>query len=273
MSAPAGFYIGHVGHERFGGVTHRLRYAIAYVLVDLDRMAEADRLSPLLGVGRGGPMAVLPRDHGPGDADDLAGWARGVLRDHGVDAPATRITLLTLPRMFGYVFNPLSVYFVYGPDDALHHVLYEVGNTFGERHFYLCPADGGGATIDHTCAKAFYVSPFFDVAGTYRFRVHVPEARMAVAIRYDDAEGQPALSASLEGTRAPITTASCLSVLCRFPLMTLGVIAGIHWEAIKLMLKGARYRPHGPKKTRAELTRGEPATHARLSDADRKSAA
>jgi DUF1365 family protein len=255
MSA-ASFYIGEVRHRRFGRPAHRLRYRIAYVLVDLDRMGEADAQSQLLSVDRGGVMSVRARDHGPGDADDLAGWVRGLLRAHGVKEPAARIELLTLPRMFGFVFNPLSVYFIRGAHDAIHHVLYEVSNTFGERHVYLCPARETGGALAHEAAKRFYVSPFFDVDGRYRFRVTPPGDALAVAIRYLDAAGRPALTALLTGRRAPVSDATCLKILASLPLMTLGVVAGIHWEALKLWLKGARYRPRRKRVATADVTLG-----------------
>ena len=146
MSAGA-FYIGAVSHQRLGRVRHRLRYRIAYVLVDLDRAAEADRDSRLLGVDRSAPLAVRARDHGPIDAPPqnaaaLAAWVRALLRARGVTASAARIELLTLPRMFGFVFNPISVYLVRDSAGALHHVLYEVNNTFGERLLYLVTPGG-----------------------------------------------------------------------------------------------------------------------------------
>ena len=163
---------------------------------------------------------------------------RDYLRAHNVSEAAARIELLTLPRMFGYVFNPVSVYFIYNAAGALHHLLYEVNNTFGERHFYLCPSDTDGERHQQSCAKEFYVSPFFEVDGRYQFSVRPPGEEIELTIRYDCADRRPAMNARLHGVRRPVTNRNCLKILAGFPLMTLGVIAAIQWEAVKLMIQG-----------------------------------
>lgn len=240
MSAAA-FYTGAVAHRRFREASHRLRYRIAYVLVDLDRLDAANAQSRLIRFDRAGPMSVRSADHGDGTGEPLSLWARRLLTDSGVAEPATRIELVTLPRMFGFVFNPLSIYLIYGENDRLHHVLYEVNNTFGERRFYLCAA---GDAPSHACAKTFYVSPFLDVDGGYRFSLRRDGDALALHIRHDGADGAPALTATLALRRRALDDAAALGVLFGFPLMTLGVVAAIHWEALKLLLKGVRYRPH-----------------------------
>lgn len=257
MTHAARFYIGQVSHQRFGGISHKLRYRIAYLLLDLDRLDEAGRLTRWLKVGSAGLMSFKPQDHGDGSTPDLAGWVRTLLSLQGVEQPAAKIELLTLPRMFGYVFNPLSIYFIRDGEGALHHVLYEVGNTFGERHFYLCQADPKQGTIRHKCDKAFYVSPFFDKTGQYKFTFEPPADRMTLAISYR-ADGAERMRALLSGEARPVTSGTSLGLLARFPFMTLGVIAGIHWEALKLVLKGAKYHSHGPKVEAASLSKSLP---------------
>lgn len=246
MREPARYYVGEVRHRRYGHAAHFLRYRIAYLLLDLDRTAEAGTLTRLLKVGRGFLLAFDPRDHGDGRSSDLAAWVRGFLRHQGVNEDAARIELLTLPRMFGYVFNPVSVYFIRDRQDHLHHILYEVGNTFGERHFYLCAVQSDTSSFDHVCDKEFYVSPFFGINGQYEFRVHPPDEKVALSISYRTGD-EKQLGAWFDAKARPVTSRTSIGLLLRFPFMTVGVIAGIHWEALKLWLKGARYHRHGPK--------------------------
>lgn len=267
----AAFYTGHVSHRRFSSPSHGLRYRLAYVLVDLDRMDEANRLSRYLGMGHSGLMSVTAKDHG-GGGNDLAGFVRELLRQHNVGQGSARIELLTLPRMFGYVFNPISVYFIYDAHDVLHHVIYEVNNTFGERQFYLCPTLEHGGVHRHSSDKAMYVSPFMDETGGYDFFLRPPADKTSLAIHYKDGDGKVALRAQLALRRAPITNASALGILLKFPLITLGVIAGIQWHAIKLLLKGARYRPHKPRHAPAAVTTGRASPSPLLKTPEKKAA-
>lgn len=240
---PISFYTGTVTHRRHGAVAHKLRYRMAYVLINLDQINLANRASLLLGIERCGLLSIRAKDHGEGNPENLASWVREYLVARGVREDVSRIELLTLPRMFGFVFNPISVYFIYDHSDAMHHILYEVTNTFSERHFYLCRARQTGPILDQTCEKHLYVSPFFDVEGMYRFKVQPPGDTVALTIRYDLANGTKALTATLTGARKPVTTARSALLLAQFPFMTVGVVLGIHWHALKLWLKGAKYRP------------------------------
>lgn len=240
--SPISFYTGAVVHRRYGAAAHKLRYRIAYVLLDLDQLDEANNASSLFGIERTGLLNFRAKDHGDGTSPDLASWVRDYLVAEGVTDEASRIELLTLPRMLGYVFNPISVYFIYDQSGALHHILYQVTNTFSERHFYLCRADQAGPIIDQTSEKRLYVSPFFDVEGAYRFKVQPPNETVALTIRYDLANGDKGLTATLTGSRRSVTTWRSAVLLAQFPFMTLGVVAGIHWQALKLWLKGAKYR-------------------------------
>ena len=236
------FYYCEVSHRRFGAAAHRLRYRLAYALVDLDLREEANARTRLFGFDDSRMLSVRTSDHGDGRADGLADWVREHLAANGVCDPCTRILLFTLPRMFGYVFNPISVYFIYGEGENPHHILYEVDNTFGDRHFYLAKVDENAPAAPHRLRKAFYVSPFFDVDGIYRFVVKPPDETLSLNIHYRDGAGEKALTAALRGRRHAATDWRCLKIMSMFPLMTFGVIAAIHWEAFLLFLKGARYR-------------------------------
>ena len=153
------------------------------------------------------------------------------------------IRLLCMPRVFGHVFNPISVFFCHRRDDSLAAILYEVNNTFGERHSYLIPVEAGtGKTIRQSCTKSFYVSPFMRMAMRYEFRVVPPGAGAVVVVNGDDAEGR-VIATSFAGRRQEISDRALLGVLVRHGLLSVKVIAAIHWEALKLWLKGVRLQP------------------------------
>jgi len=166
------------------------------------------------------------------------------MRDAGL-APGGRVQLLTLPRILGYGFNPLSVYYCHADDGRLSAILYEVSNTFGGRHSYLMPVGAASGRVRQAVGKAFHVSPFMDMDLTYRFEVDPPEGIEAettrVSITVDDADG-PMLLTGFSGLRSEITDANLRRAWLSHPLLTLKVIAGIHWEAIRLLLKGLRLR-------------------------------
>jgi DUF1365 family protein len=160
------------------------------------------------------------------------------------------IRLLCLPRLFGYVFNPLSIYFCADAAGRLRAILYEVKNTFGQQHCYLLPVatdHPADRPVSQTVAKNFYVSPFIEMGATYRFRIRPPDGRLAIAIAENVAEGRQ-LVATQTGRRAAFTDGNLLRALLLFPLITLTVMAAIHWQALLLWLKGARYhsRPAPP---------------------------
>lgn len=242
-------YFGAVSHTRHAPMVHKLKYKIAYVCLDLDHMDTAGHSSWMFNPEKPGLFSFRAKDHGSGETTDLAKWVRQTLKDKSVEAPAHRITFLTLPRMLGYAFNPISVYFIYDASDHLHHILYQVNNTFGERHCYLFPVSGDGPAYEHSCQKRFHVSPFFPVSGNYTFRICPPNGEtFSLFIKYDDAECGKAMTATLELNAKPFSSGSFAKLLFGLPFMTLGVTAAIHWEACKLWLKKARYhsRPRKP---------------------------
>ncbi len=188
-------------------------------------------------------MSFYDSDHGDGSNIPLRDQVNFQLRAAGIETGGGPIDLLCMPRMFGYGFNPLSIYFCYRPNGSLAAILYEVHNTFGERHSYLIPVESGaGAVLDQRCQKVFYVSPFMDMDMGYAFRVAVPGERVSVAINATDRAG-PVLTAALAGRRAALTDATLLRVLITHPALTLKVIAGIHWHGLQMLLKGAKLRP------------------------------
>lgn len=241
MSGPvdAVLYHGLVTHRRRRPVGHRFAYRVFSLLLDLDRLDALDARLRLFSRGRFNLFSFHDRDHG-GGGPDLAGGVRALLRAHGFDGGG-RLLLLCYPRILGYVFNPLSVYYCHHTDGRLEAVLYEVRNTFGGRHAYLIAA-GDGAVVRQTAPKRFHVSPFIDMDATYRFRLTRPGDRISVTIAESDGEG-PLFDAAFAGAAEPVDDRALWRAFLRYPLMTLKVIVAIHFEAARLLAKGLRLRP------------------------------
>lgn len=232
-------YEGKVMHRRFAPA-HRFSYRLFWMLVDLDELQCLDRNLPLFGVNRAAPVSFHERDHGPRDGSPLRAWIDAQLADAGLDLGSGPVRILCLPRIFGYVFNPLSVWFCHDPSGRLGAVLYEVSNTFGERHSYLFPVAGDAAAA-HGCDKRFYVSPFTDMATRYAFRLVPPGDAMSLHIRQSGEAGD-VLVATMAGGRVALTGRTLVSALLRHPLVTAKVMAGILWQAARLWQKGERPR-------------------------------
>ena len=249
-AAPAMLYCGHVMHQRMKPFGHRFRYSVFSLMVDLDRLDAADSLSPLFSVNGRNLISFQEPDHTGDAAVTLRAYADGLLADSGLDERAARILLVCYPRILGYVFNPLSVYYAYDPDDRLIAVIYEVRNTFGERHTYVCPVESGELTdsgLRQSCGKLFHVSPFIGMDMDYHFRMLPPGDEIRWRILETDAEG-PLLAATFSGMKAPLTSRTLARLTARIPFLTFKIVAGIHWEALKLWIKGAKYisRPAPP---------------------------
>jgi uncharacterized protein len=247
MSLRSCLYTGTVTHRRLRPKPHRLRYRVAWMLLDLDEIGALPQKLRLLSYNRHNAVSFFDRDHGDGSGRPLRQQVEAYLHGAGITPDGGPIQLLCMPRIFGYGFNPLSVYFCYRRDGTLTAILYEVHSTFRQRHSYLIPVDPAagvrpGATIDQQCRKGFYVSPFMDMDLSYAFRVVVPNDRVAVAIRTADNDGL-VLAAALSADRLVLTDAALLRILVVHPLLTLKVIGAIHWHALKMVLKGFRLRP------------------------------
>ncbi|WP_420135549.1 DUF1365 domain-containing protein [Rhodopseudomonas sp.] len=246
--APASLYVGDVMHARLKPMGHRFNYRVMSLLIDLDRLAAADRMSPLFGVNRRALYSFYEKDHGERDGSPLRAYIDRCAAAQGVDLTGGRVLLLTYPRLLGYTFNPLSVYFCYAADGMLALVVYEVRNTFGDIHPYVLPVRPGdisAAGLRQAQDKLFYVSPFIEMAMRYHFRITPPGDVVKLRILETDAGG-PLLAATFSGRRQPLSTASLLRAFVALPLMTLKVMAAIHWEALRLWVKGARLVPRPP---------------------------
>jgi len=245
-SAAIALYVGSVMHARLKPVGHRFSYSVYSMLVDIDRMDEPTGLSPWFAFNRFAPLSVHAADHGPGDGSPLRPHIDRLLAEKGVTRPA-RVLMLCYPRLFGYVFDPITVYFAYDEDGDLTALLYEVRNTFGGRHTYVAPVRDGEASpagIEQQANKVFYVSPFIEMDETYRFRVLPPGAAVRIRILEGDRDG-PTLAATFAGRVRAATRASLAWAFVSIPMMSLKVVAGIHFEALRLWLKRVPLVPRG----------------------------
>jgi len=233
----AAFYLSDVMHHRLRPKAHRLDYRIFSFLLDLDRLQEDSAGTRLFSVNRFNLFSFFEKDRGDGRKAGLAAYVRDQLARAGLEQAGARIRLLTMPRVLGLAFNPLSVYFCEEASGALKAVLWEVDNTFGERHSYLIPVEDGGDLIHQTCSKGFYVSPFMPMALTYRFRFRAPGEALHLHITASDEKGA-LLIATQHGARQPITDKTLARLFLRLPLQAALVVGGIHWEALKIWRKG-----------------------------------
>ncbi|OJU09672.1 MAG: DUF1365 domain-containing protein [Caulobacterales bacterium 68-7] len=242
-SGVSDLYTGIVEHHRLRPRRHSLNYRIFMLLLDLDQLPSMFRRLRLLRSGRFGLMSFNAADYGDRSGTPLKAQVEARLAAAGMEAGGA-IRLLTMPRILGHGFNPLSIYFCHRPDGGLAAILYEVSNTFGERHSYLIAAPKAGA-VRQSAPKRFYVSPFMDMALSYDFRITPPSETCGVAITVSDEAG-PMLTASFVGERSALTDAALLHAWLAHPLLTLKVVAGIHWEALKIFLKGVGFRRRPP---------------------------
>jgi DUF1365 family protein len=239
-------YQGVVVHQRFKPTGHRLRYRIVSLLIDLDEIPALSRRFRLLSIDRFNLFSIRQSDFGAGTPTGLRDWVSAQCAAAGIPADGA-IRLLAMPRVLGHAFNPLSVFFCYRADGGLAATLYEVRNTFGQRHSYLIPAPSGATMIRQSCRKTFYVSPFMPMDMEYRFRVVPPARRVSVVIDGLGDEGR-LITASLSGRRSDLTDGALLRAFLGAPALGLRVVGGIHWEALKLWRKkvGLHAKPAPP---------------------------
>lgn len=248
-----GIYCGTVRHFRFRPKKHRLAYRVYTLLLDVDALDRLDQRLALFSRNRFNLFSFYDRDHGSGKPDDIGVWVRDQLAQAGLES--SKILMLCYPRVLGYAFNPITVYYCYH-DDRLVALIYAVRNTFGGRHSYLIPVvsetyssleqkNTAQPVIRQSTAKRLHVSPFVDMPMHYAFTVSEPAKKLSLAIGVSDQEGV-LLNTSFGAEFMALTDASLRRCFWRFPLVTIKVIGAIHWEAVKLVAKGLRLRAGDP---------------------------
>lgn len=230
---------GKVMHGRLFPKRNNFIYGIYYLAMPLSKIKQLP-----IACNRFAPLSFYDRDHGRCDGSDLEEWARGILDDYNIKEADGGITLVCMPRVLGYVFNPVSFWLCHDKQGALRAVLCEVHNTFGERHTYLC-AHEDHRPIKHDDMlkgdKLFHVSPLLKREGHYTYRFDVRENKFAVWIDFYNAEGQKQLVTALIGTFQQMDKTTLRRAFWTYPLVTFKAITLIHWQALKLLAKGIKY--------------------------------
>lgn len=224
---------------------HQMRYGVYSVLLDLDEIDDIAKKNLIFSRNRWNLVAFHDKDHGPRDGSSLRAWFEDQALSADVDLTDGSVQLLVFPRILGYTFNPITVWFGRDRDGDLRVVMYEVHNTFGHAHSHMAVVPKGvadDALPRHGFDKTLHVSPFFDQIGSYRVTLKPPGDTYRIVIEYLDEEGNKLLTASQDGERVELTTTALVRQFFTKPLLTLKVVAGIHWEALKLWRKGAKYR-------------------------------
>jgi uncharacterized protein len=244
----AALYVGRVEHRRLTPVAHALGYDVFALLADIDALAEMAANLRFFGLNRFNLFSLYERDHGARDGRALGLYIRDLLKDRPEAHDVARIFLLAYPRVLGFVFNPISTYYAYDAAGRLKIMIYEVTNTFGDRTTYVIPVEKDAQSIDQSCSKQMWVSPFNKVEGEYGFHGNCPAETLSLGVSLKDSDG-PKLKAWFRASRVPLRDGELLRLFARMPFLTFKVVLGIHWEALKLWLKGLSYvrRPEPPK--------------------------
>lgn len=258
MSLASRLYVGHVYHKRLKPAQHVLRYSVFSLLLDLSEIDTIAKRFWLFSRNRFNLLGFYDSDFGESASESLSGYVNRKLRHAGIDTKPSRIYLSCYPRVFGHVFNPLSLFYCLDEKDNCYAVVHEVHNTFGERHAYVLPVrpnhrssveDGCGSEwIQQRADKALFVSPFAHMGMHYEFRLNEPAERQVIVIRASDDQGL-VITASYVASRKLLNPSQLLKIFLRIPFLGAKVVVGIHWEALKLWVKGVPYFKHQPKRS------------------------
>ena len=249
MESPIDLYTCDVMHRRYFPQKYRFKYKVFSFLLDIDR-CQHHKVSPILSFNRFNVFSICTKDHGARDGTEWRTWIDSVLDQHDLSNGKSHIKLLCFPRVLGYTFNPLSLWYCYGEDNKLYAIICEVRNTFGEHHHYVLHNHNQPYTesVKANKRKNFHVSPFINMNAEYRFTLDSPDDELKILINeyQDDAL---MLTASQLGQRKTVSTSHLLAQFFCLPFMTMKIMAMIHWQALKIVLRGGVYhkKPKAPE--------------------------
>ena len=233
-------YNGSVIHKRFKPKKHFFKYKVFSLFLDLSELKELNNKLNFFSLNKFNLISFYEKDHGERDGSSILDWVKNNLQSNNISTDNIKVKLLCYPRILGYVFSPLSIFFVYDNDENLISILYEVKNTFGEQHTYVFKIEGENKLIQNNCSKKFHVSPFIEMDCNYFFRILNPGDKLSVIIDQYDQEGK-ILFASQDGIRSDLTNKNLMNSYLKHPLMTFKIISAIHFEAFKLWIKGIKF--------------------------------
>ena len=233
-------YSGLVTHERYKPKKHFFSYQTFSLLIDLNEIGEIEKKIKFFSYNKFNILSFYNIDHGNRDGNSLVKWVKNILKKSKINFDIGKIKLLCYPRFFGYVFNPLSIFYCYDKNLKLKAILYEVKNTFNEQHTYVFRCTKPANLILHKCNKKFYVSPFIEMKTSYNFRLLKPGKKLNVLIKQNDENGL-LLIARQSGKRLDLTSKNLLLEFLKHPLMSAKVIIAIHFEAFRLWIKGIKH--------------------------------
>ncbi len=232
-------YAGKVIHKRFKPKIHFFKYRVFSLFLDLSEIKLISKKILFFSYNQFNLISFFDKDHGDRDGSNLKDWVIKNIKNHDIKTNNIKIKILCYPRILGYVFNPLSIFFIYDKDSSLIAILYEVKNTFGEQHTYIFKIDNQKTIIENKCKKKFFVSPFMDLDSTYYFKVMYPDDALSVVIDQRDNDGK-LLFASQDGKRIDLSSKNLLILYLKHPLMTFKIMSAIHFEALRLWIKGIK---------------------------------
>ena len=237
-------YNGIVTHQRFKPIKHSLKYKTFSLLINLDELESLDKNISIFSLNKFNIFGFYAKDHGERDGSSIKEWVLKNINKFNISNNITKIKLLCYPRIFGYVFNPLSIFYCY-ENNNLRAIFYEVKNTFNEQHTYIFKIKNY-ENIEQKCKKKFYVSPFMDMETFYNFKLLDPKEKLSVFIKQTDNK-ETILTATQTGEKREFSFKQLLINFFKYPLMTIKIISSIHYEAFFLWKKGAVYRKRTKK--------------------------